>query len=638
MRLPNHLLVHDATKPCRSGYSVSATSQDFEGLDPVNDSRVQSERKQRGGDDMTERVRAHDWASTPPGPRDRWPAELGCIVDLVLASPIVASVVVGPERVLIYNDAAALLYGDKHPAALGRPVAESWPDIWPEMAHLYERVFAGESVHVSAQPLDVERPGAGQVFDAYLLPVRAVDGTVIAAHMNGFEIGAKLRLDTATRENETRQAFLLDLSDRLRTKSDAHSTVMTSLELLAEYLQLDRTYVAQVDKAQDRAEIGPEFRRPELAPIAGVLTLSDFPDAFDRVEANTLVLKNTASDPSLSELDRQSFAALGMGALIVASARKGTRNPVWALLVATTEPRQWTFADVALVEDVAERTWAAVERIRAETALRQSETRYRTLFETMGQGFAEGELIRDDVGRVIDYRMIDLNTAFERLTGLSRAAAQGRPVREVVPSFEDEWVETATRAVEHGTPQRIERDVAGLDRVIEATYYPAMGDRFSVIYDDVTERKRAEQTLQDSEERQAFLLQLSDAFRAEESAEAIGSIATGMVGRHLRADRSYICRYAQEEGLGWIGPEYRLAGLPPLTGEYQIADFPDGMKRLETGPLVIRDLLTDASMSEADKRSIGGGLGLHAMIAAALRRGENKAMWCLVAATAKPRD
>lgn len=151
---------------------------------------------------MAERVAAFDWASTPLGPIESWPGRLTGVVELALASPMVAAVACGPERLLIYNDAAARLYGDRHPAALGRPLAESFPDSYPAVAGFYDRVFAGESVHVPAQPLAVG--AGGEVFDAYLAPVRGDSGSVVAAHMTGFEVGAKLRAEAALRESEER--------------------------------------------------------------------------------------------------------------------------------------------------------------------------------------------------------------------------------------------------------------------------------------------------------------------------------------------------------------------------------------------------------------------------------------------------
>ena len=85
-----------------------------------------------GSGRLAELVRLQDWAATPLGDAGSWPCELRCAVDLMLATPTVASLVVGPERVLLYNDAAAAQHGDKHPSALGRPVAETWPEAWAQ--------------------------------------------------------------------------------------------------------------------------------------------------------------------------------------------------------------------------------------------------------------------------------------------------------------------------------------------------------------------------------------------------------------------------------------------------------------------------------------------------------------------------
>jgi len=181
-------------------------------------------------------------------------------------------------------------------------------------------------------------------------------GQPLRMYGTALDITERKRAEEVLRESQERQAFLLQLSDALRLEVDERAVALTSVRLLADHLGLDRAYVAQIDKDHDRAEIGPEYRRPDLRAVEGFLTLSEFPEAFAQMEAATLVLADTAADTGLSELDRAGFTALRMGALIVASARKGERNPVWTLLVAAEEPRRWTAAEVALVEDVAERT------------------------------------------------------------------------------------------------------------------------------------------------------------------------------------------------------------------------------------------------------------------------------------------
>ncbi len=70
------------------------------------------------------------------------------------------------------------------------------------------------------------------------------------------------------------------------------------------------------------------------------------------------------------------------------------------------------------------------KRAQAERALRDSENKFRGLFESMTEGFALHEIVTDEAGRPVDYRFLDINPAFERLTGLRRAEVLGRGVRE----------------------------------------------------------------------------------------------------------------------------------------------------------------------------------------------------------------
>ncbi|QGY01564.1 PAS domain-containing protein [Methylobacterium mesophilicum SR1.6/6] len=159
---------------------------------------------------MASLIRDHDWGGTPLGSIGAWSERLKLMIEQVLASPLVSSLVCGPERILVYNDAAARLYGDRHPGALGQPLPKTFPDTWPVVASLYDHVFSGESVHVPAQPLDLRE---NEIFDAYLTPLRDEAGGVIAAHMVGFEISDRLRAEAALRESEERLARALEGGD-----------------------------------------------------------------------------------------------------------------------------------------------------------------------------------------------------------------------------------------------------------------------------------------------------------------------------------------------------------------------------------------------------------------------------------------
>src|SRR5262249_12817596 len=128
---------------------------------------------------------------------------------------------------------------------------------------------------------------------------------------------------------------------------------------------------------------------------------------------------------SLSAEKKAAFAAAHTRAYLLTPLVKSGRF-VACLTAFFDAPHAWSQAEIAIMEEAAERTWAAVERARAEAAVRVTEGKYRTLFETMDQGYTVAELIRDATGRAVDYRLLEMNPAVERLTGIVVAEALGR--------------------------------------------------------------------------------------------------------------------------------------------------------------------------------------------------------------------
>jgi len=97
-----------------------------------------------GGGEMGALMRAHDWAATPVGPPETWPAALKTTVRLMLTSQHPMFIWWGAELTSFYNDAYSVLIGpDRHPAALGRPGREVWAEVWDVAGPQIEFVMAG---------------------------------------------------------------------------------------------------------------------------------------------------------------------------------------------------------------------------------------------------------------------------------------------------------------------------------------------------------------------------------------------------------------------------------------------------------------------------------------------------------------
>ena len=135
-------------------------------------------------------------------------------------------------------------------------------------------------------------------------------------------------------------------------------------------------------------------------------------------------------------------------------------------------PRDWTAQEVRLVEETAERTWAAVERARAEDALRESEEKYRTLFTSIDEAFALCRIVVDESGRPTDYLLLDVNPAVEEMTGITPEAAEGKTARELDPGIEEWWIETYGKVALGGESIRFENHVEEMDRWFDAYATP----------------------------------------------------------------------------------------------------------------------------------------------------------------------
>jgi PAS domain S-box-containing protein len=138
-----------------------------------------------------------------------------------------------------------------------------------------------------------------------------------------------------------------------------------------------------------------------------------------------------------------------------------------------------------------------VARAAAEAALTESEVRYRSLFQAMTEGFALHEIVCDERGRPCDYRFLDVNPAFERLTGLNLAEINGKLKSEVPQLAGDDplWTEKFGQVALTGKPAHFENYSPPLDATFEVFSYSHAPSQFAVIFMDVSERRRMEASL-----------------------------------------------------------------------------------------------------------------------------------------------
>jgi GAF domain-containing protein len=226
---------------------------------------------------------------------------------------------------------------------------------------------------------------------------------------------ARVRAEEALQRSEERQAFLLTLSDAMRPLSDPLDIQETAARLLGEHLQVNRVGYAEIENR--KYIIRREYARG-VPPLAAQVPLGTFGDALREAyrRGETVVVNDVSTDPRLTELDRVALQERQIAAMVGVMLLKAGRL-VAAFGANNATPRLWTPTEIALVNDVAERTWAAVERARAEAALREREHRLRLALDASAGGSWTWDARTNE---------LDWDEAFRALYGFTREEAPAR--------------------------------------------------------------------------------------------------------------------------------------------------------------------------------------------------------------------
>lgn len=274
------------------------------------------------------------------------------------------------------------------------------------------------------------------------------------------------------------------------------------------------------------------------------------------------------------------------------------------------------------------------DRKADEEAVRASEEKYRTLFESIDSGFAIFEMIYDPSGAAVDFRYAETNPAFERQAG--RRPRPGQTMRELFPEAEDMWLADYAEVDRTGRPKRFVDRVAGLDRWYDVFVFPAAGGgRLAALFRDVTDQKRAEDALRSSEERYRALV--------ESQVEMVAQFRPD--GTLLFVNQAYARAFGKTPDeltgtsfWGLIPPEEhagvraRLDALTPDAPQVQIENMvstPDGPRwTLWTN----RALAFDAAGRVTEAQSVGVDITDRKRVEAALRASEERLRLALSAA------
>ena len=347
------------------------------------------------------------------------------------------------------------------------------------------------------------------------------------------------------RANEERLAFLLRLNDELRRLNDAAAIQQTAARQLGEYLGAARVGYAELEggeyiiRCEHTSGVEPLVGRPLRITMGGALR-------EPLLRGEVIVVSDVQADQRLGDDDRAAFRSRQIASFVGVGLFKDGQM-VATLGANHTTPRAWTPREIEFVREVAQRTWDAVERTRAETALREQTTRLSLALEASAGGswtwhLRTNDAHWDDAFRAQFGFTPEESPLFE--TWLERVHVEDRPrilrTYEEVLQTKDTWDHTYRALRADGAVQwmqslgRADRDGTG-----QVT-------RLTGLELDITERRRAEDALQaqrDEEHDRTLRTLLETATQGIVSADARGMLV--------------FANQAVETMFGWSAEELR---------------------------------------------------------------------------------
>jgi|GEM_PF-381208 len=381
---------------------------------------------------------------------------LGSIGDAVFATDTNA-------RITFMNPVAEDLTGWTQPEALQKPVKEVFKIINEQTRREADNPVArvlqeGKIVGLANHTVLVRKDGAEIAIDDSAAPIKDGDGRIIGVVLVFRDVTEKRRA----------QAALLEAADRFRIVAD--------FTYNWEYWRSPDNRLLYVSPSCERIT---GYTREEFIQDPGLLTRIVHPDDRERVATHMR-----------EDLLHSGSCALEFRIVRRNGEERWISHTCQAVVTAQGRPmgRRSSNHDIT-------------GRRHAENALRNSEQRYRSLFETMNEGFALHEILCDPEGRPCDYRFMEVNPAFEVQTGLKADNLIGRTLLEALPDTEHYWIDRYGQVALTGKSDRFENWSKPLGRCFEVSAFQTEPGRFATVFLDITERKRAEGALRDGEAR-----------------------------------------------------------------------------------------------------------------------------------------
>jgi PAS domain S-box-containing protein len=378
------------------------------------------------------------------------------ISDIFRQAPAFMCVLRGPDHVFeMVNDRYLQLVGNRD--LIGQPVRAALPEVEGQgFFELLDGVYAtGETFIGTDMPAMLQRspdmPAEQRYLDLVYMALRDAEGNVTGLLAHGVD----------QTHRKLAELELHASRERFQKLVDQAATGVVELDQDGRITFANQRYCDMLGYAP--AELTG-------MNVADVTAPGSLRETFD-------VVGQLLQDGVQASIDKQYLR------------KDGSLMPATSSVNALRGPDGAIEGIVAIVLDTTDRQRAAEE-------LRSSEERYRTLFESVDQGFCIIDMLVDDEGEAVDYRFVEMNAMFEERTGLSGVI--GRTALELVPDLDRFWVDTYGRVARTGKAERFESEAQAMGRwfdVYATRVGGATSRRVALLFSDITARKQADDRL-----------------------------------------------------------------------------------------------------------------------------------------------
>lgn len=433
------------------------------------------------------------------------------------------------EDLLIWPDRTKAMFG----ISAGAPAT---------MVDFYEGLHPEDRDKTTEAYLAAIDPARRALYDVEYRTVGKEDGVVrwVAAKGRGVfdEAGRCLRiagtaLDITRRKTaEFRRNALVDLTQGLRDLTEPADIAYVAAEILGQTLGASRVGYSAIDPDAETLHTEKDWTARGVETLAGIVPLRDYGSFIDSLKRGEFIaIDDVRTDPRTAGVAATALEEKSSRAFVNAPVLEQGRL-VAVFFVNHEDARNWSEADLGLINEFAERTRIAVERARSEHALRDSEARLRGLNETLAAQVEARSAERDRLW-TLSQDMLARADYSGMMSAASPAWTQvlGWPERELLsrgyatfmhPDDEPPTLEAIGRMAATGLPARFENRISTRDggyKSIEWTVAPeADGVNFIAVGRDLSHAKA----------REAELAQAQEALRQSQKMEAMGSLTGGV--------------------------------------------------------------------------------------------------------------